>query len=241
MTRVLAASIDIGHHVTGSIAGFTFNLDTLWSTGLAAVAVLALGFWVRSRVTAGVPSKPQLFLEVVTDTIQEQVGDAIGVNVLPGVVPLALALFLLILFGNWIELLPFGHSPDYIPPPTSDVNFTGALAIFVILWVHFEGMRKRGFRTYFRGFFVKKIPILPNPIKVIEEIAKPITLALRLFGNMFSGDIMLALISLFPWYFLWIPNAVWETFDWFIGIIQAFIFALLTILYFSFALSEEGH
>jgi F-type H+-transporting ATPase subunit a len=241
MTRAQATSIDIGHHVVASIAGLTFNVDTLWSTALAMALVLALGFWVRRGLTAATPSKPQLFFELVTDTVQEQVGDAIGVDVVPGAVPLGVALFLLILFANWIELLPFGHAPDYIPPPSSDVNFTGALAVFVIIWVHIAGIRKRGARTYFRGFFMKKVPFVPNVIRLIEEIAKPVTLALRLFGNLFSGDIMLALIGLFPWFFLWIPNAIWETFDWFIGIIQAFIFALLTILYFSFALAEEGH
>jgi F-type H+-transporting ATPase subunit a len=65
-----------------------------------------------------------------------------------------------------------------------------------------------------------------------------------LFGNIFSGGIMVALISLFPAYLLWGPNAVWKLFDMFIGLIQAFIFALLTILYFGFATSEEeegGH
>ena len=70
---------------------------------------------------------------------------------------------------------------------------------------------------------------------------KPITLALRLFGNIFSGVIMVSLIALFPAYILWAPDIIWKLFDMFIGLIQAFIFALLTVLYFgSVAPAEEG-
>jgi F-type H+-transporting ATPase subunit a len=70
---------------------------------------------------------------------------------------------------------------------------------------------------------------------------KPITLALRLFGNIFAGTIMVALIAALPVYILWAPNVLWKVFDAFIGLIQAFIFGLLTILYFaSVSPDEEG-
>ncbi|MEP6665632.1 MAG: F0F1 ATP synthase subunit A, partial [Nocardioidaceae bacterium] len=77
-------------------------------------------------------------------------------------------------------------------------------------------------------------------ILLIEEIVKPFTLALRLFGNIFSGGIMLAIIGLLPAYVLWGPNGLWKLFDLFIGLIQAFIFALLTILYFGMAGSTHA-
>jgi F-type H+-transporting ATPase subunit a len=70
---------------------------------------------------------------------------------------------------------------------------------------------------------------------------KPFTLALRLFGNIFAGTVMLAIIGLIPAWLLWLPNGLWKAFDLIIGAIQAFIFALLTILYFGFALEEEEH
>ena len=79
------------------------------------------------------------------------------------------------------------------------------------------------------------------PLTVLEEIVKPFTLALRLFGNIFAGGIMIALIGLIPSWLLWLPNGLWKGFDMVIGLIQAFIFALLTILYFGFALGEEEH
>ena len=77
------------------------------------------------------------------------------------------------------------------------------------------------------------------PLNFIEELIKPFTLALRLFGNIFASGIMIALLGLLPYYALWAPTVVWKLFAMFIGVIQAFIFALLTILYFGMA--AEGH
>lgn len=80
------------------------------------------------------------------------------------------------------------------------------------------------------------------PINLVEEVAKPVSLSLRLFGNIFAGGILVSLISLLGPYFMVAPNAIWKTFDLFVGLIQAFIFALLTILYFSQAMElEEDH
>ena len=77
---------------------------------------------------------------------------------------------------------------------------------------------------------------------IVEEIAKPISLSLRLFGNIFAGVIMVGLIALLPTYIMWAPNAIWKTFELFVGLIQAFIFSLLTILYFRMATEgEEQH
>lgn len=77
-------------------------------------------------------------------------------------------------------------------------------------------------------------------INVVEEIAKPLSLSLRLFGNMFAGGVMVSVITLFPFWISWGPNAIWKIFDLFVGAIQAFIFALLTILYFSQSMSLES-
>jgi F-type H+-transporting ATPase subunit a len=73
------------------------------------------------------------------------------------------------------------------------------------------------------------------PLTILEEIVKPFTLALRLFGNIFAGGIMLAIIGLIPIWGFWGPNIVWKLFDMFIGLIQAFIFSLLTVIYFGIA------
>ena len=105
----------------------------------------------------------------------------------------------------------------------------------VSVWVY--GIRQKGAKGYFRHFF-EPFPVM-LPLNVLEELIKPITLALRLFGNIFAGGIMLALITLMPVYILWAPNVLWKGFDMAIGVIQAFIFALLTVLYF--AMAGAGH
>lgn len=231
--------IEIGTHITREIGGFTFHLDTIFATVVAGLLVIGFGLAMRRRLSAEVPRGPQLFFETVTQAIERQVESTMGLRIAPFVVPLAVTLFCFILAANWLAVLPVIHKPELLPPPTYDVNLTYPLALLVIIGMHVTGIRKKGFRGYY-GHLAKPYWWLA-PINMIEEIAKPITLALRLFGNMFSGVIMVSLIALFPAYIMWGPTAVWKLFDLFIGLIQAFIFALLTILYFgSVAPEEEG-
>jgi F-type H+-transporting ATPase subunit a len=229
--------IEVGTHITTTVGGWTFNLDTIWSAVAAAVIVLALGLWMRRKITSGVPSGIQLTWESAVSTIENQVEQSMGLRTAPFVVPLAVALFFFILIANWIELIP---THDKLVAPTSDVNTTYALALLVIILMHIVSVRRNGPGNYLKHYF-RPNPIL-FPINLVEELVKPFTLALRLFGNIFSGTILIALIGLFPYWLLWAPTALWKTFDMAIGVIQAFIFALLTILYFSFQLqTEEGH
>lgn len=234
----LAVNIPVGDHVTRD----GLNLDTIWTTVVACAVVLGTGFYLRRRATAAEPGKLQLFWETIVGTVQDQVDSSIGPQYRQ-VVPLAVAIFMLVLVADWIEILPgLFHNTDYAPSPTADVNLTYALAIVVFVLTNAAGLRKRGVGGYFKHFFRK--PVAMFPLHVIEEIAKPLTLALRLFGNLFSGGIMIALlISFIPQFYAFsiIFTPVWKLFDMFIGVIQAFIFALLTILYFQFATEEGGH
>jgi F-type H+-transporting ATPase subunit a len=153
----------------------------------------------------------------------------------PFVVPLAVALFFFILISNWLEMIPTG---DVIKAPTADVNLVYALALLVIVGVHVFGIRERGLKGYLEHYAQPNLALLP--LNIIEEIVKPFTLALRLFGNIFAGGIMIALIAfLLPLYTVWGADVIWKLFDMFIGAIQAFIFALLTILYFGMMSSHD--
>jgi F-type H+-transporting ATPase subunit a len=235
---ILVASTDIepGHHTTFEFLGVTWNADTMWSTTLAAVIVIGLGLWARAKVTSGVPSKIQVFWESITEAVTNQVEASVG-RVHPFIVPLAICLFVFILISNWFEIIPSDH---HLPAPTADINLTLAMGLFVIVGVHIFSIRQRGWKGYLHHYVQPNPALLP--INLIEELVKPFTLALRLFGNIFSGGIMLLLIGLIPSYLLWGPNAVWKLFDMFIGLIQAFIFALLTILYFGIAgQTDEDH
>jgi F-type H+-transporting ATPase subunit a len=238
------SNIEIGHHVERHwpIVG-TVNLDTISSTLIAGAIVLVLGFVLRSRLTKPnsdhVPSKLQLIWESVVGEVNKQVEDNLG-KVHPYVAPLAIALFFFILFANWLELIPSkpnDDTPHLLAAPTADTNLTYALAAITIISVWTYGIRTKGVKGYF-SHFLEPFPVL-LPLNILEELVKPITLALRLFGNIFAGGIMLALIGLIPIWASWAPNILWKAFDMFIGGIQAFIFALLTVLYF--AMAGAGH
>jgi len=240
--RVLAVNIPVGDHVTRKVGPLSLNLDTLWTTGVAIAIVLGMGFYLRSRATAGVPTKMQLVWETVVGTVGDQVESSLGPKY-RHVVPLGVTIFFLVLVADWLEILPgIFHNTDYSPAPTADVNLTYAMGITVFVLTNVASIRAKGFGGYIKHFFRK--PVAMFPLHIIEEIAKPLTLALRLFGNLFSGGIMIALlISFIPkfWAFSIIFTPVWKIFDMFIGLIQAFIFALLTILYYQFAIEEGGH
>lgn len=245
---ILAATIEVGHHKTAEWFGFTVNVDTVLSTVIAASVVLALAFVLRAKVTSsGVPSGVQLFWEAITIFMRGQIETTIGMRIGSFVLPLAVTLFTFILIANWLSVVPLQYRDstgvhELLQAPASDINFTLALAVFVFLFYHAAGIWRRGLFGYLVKLVKGHIALLA-PINLIEELSKPISLSLRLFGNMFAGGILVALIGLFPWYVLWLPNAIWKSFDLFVGAIQAFIFALLTILYFSQSMEpdEESH
>jgi F-type H+-transporting ATPase subunit a len=241
--HVLAsADIEVGVHRTVTVFGFALNIDTIWTTAIAGVIVAGLGLALRRSVTKtgatkAVPAKVQVFWETVVETIEAQVKENIG-KPSPFVVPLAVTIFVFILVANWLELLP---SDGYLRPPSADVNFTCALALLVVIWAHVNGARHAGIRHYVKHvFFPPGHPAWLAPFNLIEEIVRPFTLALRLFGNILAGGIMLSVIALLPFYITpALGEAAWDLFDMFIGLIQAGIFALLTILYSGFALASE--
>lgn len=240
-------AISPGHHVTvvGPF-GWHYNLDTIASTAIAAVVVLILAFVLKAKVTStGVPSGVQLFWETVTIQMRQQIESSIGMRVAPFVLPLAVTLFTYILVANWLAVLPVQYgkgegSGELFAPAASDINFVLALVAVVFVWYHAAGIKARGIIGH-PVKLVKGHAVGLAPINIIEEIAKPISLALRLFGNLFAGTVMVALIALFPAYIMWLPNAIWKSFDLFVGLIQAFIFSLLTILYFSQAMETDEH
>jgi len=247
---ILAAEsgIQVGHHTEAHWFGLTVNVDTVLGTAIAAVIVLALAFFLRAKVTStGVPNGVQLFWEAITVQLRNQIEAAIGMKIAPFVLPLAVTLFVFILVSNWLSILPVQYTDssgaihELLKPPASDINFVLALALFVFICYHAAGVWRRGPLGHPIKLLKGHVALMA-PINLVEEIAKPISLSLRLFGNIFAGGILVALIALFPPWILWAPNAIWKSFDLFVGAIQAFIFALLTILYFSQSMElDEDH
>jgi F-type H+-transporting ATPase subunit a len=228
--KAQAINITPGEHTHWHVFGVTLNADTITGTLIAGAILLVLGLLVARRPSVSKPSKAQLAFETIVEQVEGQVDDAMGIKTAPWVVPFAFALFLFILIANWIAILPTGHHPEYAPPPASDVNLTYALAVLVIGSMHVTGIKRQGLH-YYAHIFEK--PRFLFPLRIIEEIIRPVTLSLRLFGNIFAGTIMVALLAALPSFILWAPQVLWKLFDMFIGLIQAFIFGLLTVLYLS--------
>ena len=250
---VLATSISVGEHVTKKVSGFSVDWDTVWATGVAMIVVIGMGWKLKREVTSGVPGRLQSAWELGLTAVTNQVEGSIGPNG-QAVIPLAMTLFVFIFVCNSMELLGLGSRYEWLIAPNADINLPLAMALFVIVGVHVASVRARGVGGYFKHYATQPFPLILFPfnvfINLVEEIAKPITLALRLFGNLLSGALMLSLIAyLGVWKIGAIPignilvlpvNVVWKYFDFFIGAIQAFIFALLTILYYDVAM-QTGH
>jgi F-type H+-transporting ATPase subunit a len=235
------ATIKVGDHPTFHLAGLAFNIDTMYTTVIAAVLTVGFLWFVSRKATSGVPGRLQIVVELVITQVRNYVEDAVGHEVPAWLVPLGVALFVFILFCNWLAWIPSGHDPERLAPPTSDVNLVYALALTVVVLYTYLGVKRKGSR-YVTDWFTAK-PAVRRPILLIEQVVNPLALSLRLFGNIFAGGIMLAVIALLPFYLFPLyagADFIWRLFDsGLIAPIQAFIFSFLTILYFGFATAEE--
>lgn len=222
------------------IFGFNIQINDLWAMVIAALVVGGSGLVVARRSTAGVPGKAQLLWETVVGSIEDQVEERIGPTG-RRVVPLAITLFAFILIANWLEIFwPAGHDPNYLPTPTSNVNVDYIMALTVFVFTNGTAIKRAGLGRYVKHYFQPFSWMFI--FNIAEELAKPLSLALRLFGNVFAGALILALIAgLFPYFIIPVADIVWVPFDLGIFAIQAFIFALLAIIYYQQAVSiAEG-
>jgi F-type H+-transporting ATPase subunit a len=254
---VILTDTSVGTHPTvdlGCGALCTLNYDSLISSGIAVALTLGVAFWIRAKLREGEPSRVQAVFEWGYDQLRGLIKTNVSNDAL-FIIPLALTLFLYILIGNWIELLPLGFVP-LLHGANADLNQTLAMGLVVIVVVQWYSIHVLGLRGYLRRFtkpFELPLParIAFIPLNVLEELVKPVTLSLRLFGNIFAGGVMIGLIAGFGVLALpavgTVPGtvvgsillAIWKAFDViFIGFIQAFIFMLLTVIYFGMA--REG-
>ncbi len=237
----------------------TFNYDSLISSALAVLVTLVVAFWIRSQLRPGEPGKVQAIYEWGYDLLRGLIKDNVSEDAV-FIIPIAMTLFLYILVGNWLEILPLGFFP-ILHGANADLNQTLALGLIVISVVQWYSVRVLGWRGYLRRFtkpFELPLParIVFIPLNILEEAVKPVTLSLRLFGNIFAGGVMIVLIASAGWHLEFlgpVPHTiistivlgVWKAFDViFIGFIQAFIFMLLTVIYFGAAregLEHEHH
>jgi len=232
----------------------TLNYDSLISSAVAIAATLAVAFWLRSQLRYGEPTRVQAVLEYGYDLLRSLIKSNVSEDAL-FIIPLAMTLFLYILVANWIEIFPLGIFP-ILHGANADLNQTLAMALVVFVVVEWYSVRVLGIVGFLRRFtkpFELPWParIVFIPLNLIEEVTKPVTLSFRLFGNIFAGAAIIGLIVGLGTLSLPlggpIPGAIagsillfiWKFFDViFIGFIQAFIFMLLTVVYF--AAAREG-
>ena len=209
-------------------AGMTFNWETLCMTWLTMAIVLIIAF-LAVRNLSLVPRGWQNVIEMVVEGLQAQMKGTMGKGGM-FLAPFIISLFMFLLVSNWLGLIPGMASP------TNDLNTTLGLALLVIVMVHVLGVARKG--GHYIGHFFKPTPIFVI-INAIEEIAKPITLSFRLFGNILAGEILIIiLLKLMP---IWmpVPSVIWLAFSIFIGAVQAFIFTMLSMAYFANADKED--
>ncbi|MFC5302088.1 F0F1 ATP synthase subunit A [Azospira restricta] len=247
----LAVCADAAKDATGHCHGFwTFHLDTLVVSGLLGLLAFGLMAKLASKATAGVPGGWQNFVEMVIGMVDQQVRDTFhGKSAL--VTPLAITIFIWVFLMNAMDLIPVDFLPiaaaavgvPYLKVvPTTDPNLTFAMSISVfciMLWMNFKVKGFGGFmHEVFTAPFGAKLAPVNLIFRIVEDIAKPISLALRLFGNMYAGEMVFILIALLGLYQL--PLALpWALFHILIITLQAFVFMMLTIVYMSMA--SESH
>ena len=219
---------EIGVREIVQFAGMTFNMETLEMTWIAMAIVILIAF-LATRNLKLVPSGWQNVMEMVITGLHEQIDVTMGPKG-RSLAPLIISLFMFLLVSNWLGLVPF------LASPTNDLNTTLGLALMVIVMLHVMGVYFKGMH-YIKHFF-QPVPVFVV-INAIEEVAKPITLAFRLFGNILAGEILIIiLLKLMP---IWmpIPSVIWLAFSIFIGGVQAFIFTMLSMAYLANAVRED--
>jgi F-type H+-transporting ATPase subunit a len=256
----------INHHLTFLTApeGTSFwsvNVDSVVTA--AVLGVLGMGFfwWIVRGATSGVPNKRQAFVELAVDFIDDQVKGIFHGDRHKFVAPTALTVFVWVLLMNAMDFLPVDilglffehvlHVHAWRPVPTADVNTTFALSLSVWLLMIYFAISVKGFGGWIHELFCA--PFGANPLlwpanflfNLVEYVSKPLSHSLRLFGNMYAGEIIFLLL------WLWAATGLvgtafgillglgWAIFHILIVALQAYIFMMLTVVYI--AMAHEGH
>ncbi|HSH40768.1 MAG TPA: F0F1 ATP synthase subunit A [Arenicellales bacterium] len=245
---------------------WTFHLDTLFFSIVLGLIFVGLFRVAAKRATSGVPGHLQNFVEVMIGFVDQQVKDSFhGRSEL--IAPLALTIFIWVFLWNFMDLIPVDLLPliaswmgvDYLKVvPSTDLNATFALSISVLFLVFFYSIKVKGLSGFGKEVLTKPFGPWFAPanllLRIVEDLAKPISLALRLFGNLYVGELIFILIALFtlntsftnlsaadvPLFLVQILLGTgWAIFHILIITLQAFIFMVLTIIYLSMACEDH--
>ncbi|MGH9962720.1 MAG: F0F1 ATP synthase subunit A [Pyrinomonadaceae bacterium] len=260
----------IVHHLTNLKRGegfWTFHLDTLFFSVALGLFFAVLFRYVAQGATTGVPGRLQNFIEILVGFVDQQVKDSFhGKSRL--IAPLALTIFVWVFSMNFMDLVPVDLLPwvagglgvDYLKVvPSTDLNATFAMSLTVFALIIFFSLKVKGPAMFAKELMLQPFGIWFLPfnllLKVVEEIAKPISLALRLFGNLYAGELIFILIAMFTlggtlvslsepgtigmFVTQLVLGLAWAIFHLLIITLQAFIFMMLTVVYLSLAHEEH--
>lgn len=227
-----ATLFDFYPSITGSII-------MSWAVMALVVAVFA----IATRRLRDVPGTVQNIIEFAIESLS---GFALGIGgpEAKGFVTFFLACFLFIVVSNWSGLIPGVGRIHALRAPTSDINVTVGMALVTFVYFHFQGVRALGVRGYLGKFFTLKnggIGLFVGSLEFLLEFVKPVTLAMRLFGNIYGGELALTVMTTLTLAF--VPMALYGL-ELFVGLIQGIIFSVLVLVFTMLAMEghgEEGH
>jgi len=256
----------IQHHLTfmvkqvGDTSFWSFNADTVVMSLLLGFLGLGFMWMVTRKATSGVPSKTQAFVELAVQFVNDQVkGIYHGESKM--IAPIAMTVFVWVLLMNAMDFLPVDivawfnehvlHLEHWRAVPTADINTTFALSLTVFVLMILYGIKAKGVGGWTKELFVAPFGnhFLLWPVnflfQLVEFVSKPLSHSLRLYGNMYAGEIIFLLLGMLAaagfagTFFAAIFNLAWAIFHILIVVLQAYIFMMLTIVYLSMA--EEHH
>ncbi|MBA9027873.1 MULTISPECIES: F0F1 ATP synthase subunit A [Bacillaceae] len=224
---------------TADLFGLTFNLSNVLMITVASVIVFIIAT-LGSRKLAMKPTGMQNFMEWVMDFIKNMINSSMDWKTGGRFQLLGMTLIMYLFVSNMLGL-PFAITYDHElwwKSPTADPVVTLTLAVLVLSLAHYYGIQMKGFKGYLKAY--------KNPMTLIEEFSNTLTLGLRLYGNIFAGEVLLGLLAgTLAMSSIWgalgaiIPTLVWQGYSIFVGAIQSFIFVTLTMVYLSHKVSSD--
>ncbi|AJS60408.1 F0F1 ATP synthase subunit A [Paenibacillus sp. IHBB 10380] len=245
------------------VGGLNLDLSAIFMLLVSMIVVFVFVRLCVRNLSVENPSKLQNFMEWVVEFVQGLIGSAMDLKKGKPYISLGLTLILFIFVSNLLGL-PFSiiteaHGPQEIfghvieatknlgngehaeilwwKSPTADINITAGLAIVIFILMNYLGLKLN--RKHYLRHYIEPFPIF-LPLNIIENLSKPVALAIRLFANIFAGEVLITVILKLS--FIGIPFlAVWQGFSIFIGALQAFIFTILSMVYIAQTTIHEDH
>jgi len=239
------AVIPPGHHTPPGLVVFDVSISSTLLTLWIVATVVILSFWFMTRGAKLVPSGRQNVAEWIFETLEGFAMSLGGPGAKP-YIPLFAAFFLLILFSNWSGLIPGVGRVIWFRAPTSDVNVTIGLALVAFSFFQYQGFKHLGlgylgkffpFHEFKKGFGAGIIALFVGLVELLLEFVKPVTLSMRLFGNIYGGEVALGVLTALT--VALIPLAMYAL-EVMLNLVQALIFSTLTLMFTLAAIEHHG-